>query len=400
MRLLSIQNACLVLSVCLASHIAGAQEYSAIKDNGPLALAGLGSFFIEGTPVEIDKSQQEPGAIGQPGRTMINQMHVQFMKPLEDGGHKPIVFVHGGGLTSKSWQTTPDGRMGWDEYFVRNGFQTFLAEQVSRGRSGFNAKEFNAVRNGVVPPAGQAAIFIPTDQLAWNNFRWGATKCTVSPCERTTELNPGIKFPVATAGVGENANHQTYNQVVPDILGSIPGSPAGCAASPCLPTDPGGEAATPLQMARLARDLRGAVLVGHSQSSTMPLRAALQAPAGCYPYTSAEACNVKGIVSIETGCFENLTPAYIETLKHIPILIVEGDFYPDERPTAACRKMMEQINGAGGDVRFAHLPKLVADALYPGSPGPIPGVEHMMMIGTESHKVADMLIGWLKSRNL
>ena len=29
----------------------------------------------------------------------------------------------------------PDGRMGWDEYFVRNGHPTYVIDQVWRGRS-------------------------------------------------------------------------------------------------------------------------------------------------------------------------------------------------------------------------------------------------------------------------
>jgi hypothetical protein len=62
--------------------------------------------------------------------------------------------------------------------------------------------------------------------------------------------------------------------------------------------------------------------------------------------------------------------------------------------------MMDQINGAGGDMSFAHLPALTPGSLYPGSPGPMPGIEHMMMIGTKNIEVADLLIGWLTSRGL
>ena len=44
--------------------------------------------------------------------------------------------LHGATLTGKSWETTPDGRMGWDEYFVRKGHPVYVPDQVGRGRSG------------------------------------------------------------------------------------------------------------------------------------------------------------------------------------------------------------------------------------------------------------------------
>jgi hypothetical protein len=128
--------------------------------------------------------------------------------------------------------------------------------------------------------------------------------------------------------------------------------------------------------------------------------AALQASSGCYPWTSASACKVKGIIQIETGCFGNLTAAEINTLKHIPILIVDGDYFTDQRPPAACVTMMNQINGAGGDMKYALLPALTPGSIYPGSPGPMPGIEHMMMVGTKNIEVANFVIGWMNSRGL
>ena len=73
---------------------------------------------------------------------MINQMYVQFMKPQAQNGKKHVSdrIVHGCCLSTKSWQTTPDGRMGWDEYFVRQGLDTYMIDQVGRARSGFDAR--------------------------------------------------------------------------------------------------------------------------------------------------------------------------------------------------------------------------------------------------------------------
>ena len=88
-------------------------------------------------------------------------MYVRYMVPQGGDGNPPVVMVHGATLTGKSWETTPDGRMGWDEYFVRKGHPVYVPDQVGRGRSGFNQAVFNNVRAGSTPantPASLAAI--------------------------------------------------------------------------------------------------------------------------------------------------------------------------------------------------------------------------------------------------
>jgi hypothetical protein len=153
-------------------------------------------------------------------------------------------------------------------------------------------------------------------------------------------------------------------------------------------------------MALLANKLGGAILVGHSQSSPYPTRAALQPGSGCYPFTTASACKVKGIIQLETGCYGNLTPAEITTLSHIPILIVEADFYPTPRPVPPCPQEIQQITDAHGDIKYAHLPDLTPGSLYPGSPGAITGNEHMMMLDNNNLDLAQILIDWASSRGL
>ena len=389
------------LGLALLSSMASAQEYEDVDSNGNLQLRGYGSFFIEGETHEVAPPvASNAGGGSGPGLSMINQMYVQFMLPQKQKGkkHVPIGIVHGCCLSTKSWQTTPDGRMGWDEYFVRQAFDTYMIDQVGRARSGFDATKYNMVRHGITPCEApfpcveQPNILIATDQFAWNIFRWGTTACTVSPCSETTTPWPDLKFPIETIGVGPDSNLQFYNMVIPDLSGTLSGAPS--------PANPAGFYNSPSQMAKLATKVGGMALMGHSQSSSFPTRTALQPESGCYPWTSANACKVKAIIQIETGCFGNLTQDQIETLSNIPILIIDGDHYATPRPVPACVTMMQQINGAGGDMSFAHLPALTPDSLYPGSPGPMPGIEHMMMIGTQNLEVADLIIGWLDSRGM
>jgi hypothetical protein len=124
-----------LFALALTPTIAAAQEGpNEVQSNGNLHLRGYGSFFIGGNTHPVPS----PFSYGstQPGNVMINQMYVQFMLPQAQNGKKnyPIVFTHGCCLSAKSWQTTPDGRMGWDEYIVRNGFDTYLTDQVGRAR--------------------------------------------------------------------------------------------------------------------------------------------------------------------------------------------------------------------------------------------------------------------------
>ena len=95
----------------------------------PLVLAGQGSFFVGG----------ESKPLAQGGEVTINQMYVQYQVPPDGDRHVPVVMVHGCCLSSKTWETTPDGRMGWSEYFVRRNRAVYLADQSSRARSGCRA---------------------------------------------------------------------------------------------------------------------------------------------------------------------------------------------------------------------------------------------------------------------
>lgn len=402
--------ACAVVAVMAGP--AASQDFGDLKLNGDLQLRGLGTFFLEGNTHQISAHTARGGFSGQPGLSMIDQMHVQYMLPKKkDKDRVPLGIVHGCCLTTKSWQTTPDGRMGWDEYFVRRGFDTYMIDQVGRGRSGFDATAYNMVRTGELPctngGASQTggtvvcqeipAVLIASDQFAWNVFRWGTTPCTVSPCSQTTAPHPDLKFPLKTVGVGPGSNHQFYNMVVPDMNGTLSGAHnPPCASGLCTPPQPAAYFNSPSQMAKLASKTGGMILMGHSQSSSFPTRAALQPDSGCYPWTSSKACKVKGIIQIETGCFANLDASHIETLRNIPILIIDGDHYANARPTPDCVQMMAQINDAGGDMRFAHLPALTKNSIYPGSPGAMPGIEHMMMVGTKNIQVADFIIGWIE----
>src|SRR5262249_29917801 len=138
----------------------------------PLTLAGQGSFFVGG---EVKKQAAPTGASAAfgTGDITVNQMYVQYQLPLEGSKHLPVVMVHGCCLSSKTWETTPDGRMGWNEYFVRKQRSVYLADQVSRARSGFDPTVIAEVKSGAAQPSALPNIISASHQLAWTIFRFG-----------------------------------------------------------------------------------------------------------------------------------------------------------------------------------------------------------------------------------
>jgi len=73
---------------------------------------------------------------GSPGEErMHGQMHVEALVPRRPRRPYPLVMFHGAGQTATNWLATPDGRMGWAEYFVGEGYTVYLVDQPARGRS-------------------------------------------------------------------------------------------------------------------------------------------------------------------------------------------------------------------------------------------------------------------------
>lgn len=353
-----------LLAVALPPAGAAAQEITDLKASQTLSLKQQGSFYVGGDTHFIEDAFTGTAA-GRSGNSMRNQMYVQFQKPAKNNNQYPIVFVHGCCLSSKTWETTPDGRTGWYEYFTRKGFDTYMADQVGRARSGFDALQYNKVQAGAAPASSNPRVLIATDKFAWDVFRFG-DYATRTPW-------PDERFPMHTVGVGPGSTLTFYKQVIPDMTSTLTAAIPGCSGGGCSPAAPDGFWHTPVAMAELATQLGGAILVGHSQSSSFPTRAALRAPNA-----------VKGIIQLETGCFGNLTAAHIEILKKIPILVMEGDHYPTARPVAPCPTMFSQLKAAGGDVTYIHLPAIG-----------IFGNSHMFMQDNNNLEIADIIIQWI-----
>ena len=69
------------------------------------------------------------------GETMAGQMYVEALRPARVTRKYPLVFFHGNSQTGTNWLGTPDGRPGWADYFLAQGYLIYLVDQPARGRS-------------------------------------------------------------------------------------------------------------------------------------------------------------------------------------------------------------------------------------------------------------------------
>ena len=63
------------------------------------------------------------------------QMYVEYMIPAQVHHPFPLVLVHGGGGQGTDWMGTPDGRPGWFQYLVSEGFKVYVVDRPGHGRS-------------------------------------------------------------------------------------------------------------------------------------------------------------------------------------------------------------------------------------------------------------------------
>ncbi|KAF5373052.1 hypothetical protein D9758_001520 [Tetrapyrgos nigripes] len=64
------------------------------------------------------------------------QVYVEHLTPASGTLKKyPVLFVHGAGMTGTNFLNTPDGRPGWADWFLSQGYEVYLVDQPARGRS-------------------------------------------------------------------------------------------------------------------------------------------------------------------------------------------------------------------------------------------------------------------------
>ena len=70
------------------------------------------------------------------GNLTVDQLYVEKLTPSVGVSQaKPLVFFHGGAVSGMTWLNTPDGRKGFAGYFLEHGYQVYLVDHTSVGRS-------------------------------------------------------------------------------------------------------------------------------------------------------------------------------------------------------------------------------------------------------------------------
>src|SRR5260221_1998315 len=121
----------LLLSAC-------AQNQIALRDMGSFHVGGR-EVTLSGKPVKevVFTPGGVPAKVDPNGTYLVESMYVQYFLPSNRKGRLPLLMWHGGGLTGVTYETTPDGREGWLNWFVKEGLDVYNSDAVERGRSGF-----------------------------------------------------------------------------------------------------------------------------------------------------------------------------------------------------------------------------------------------------------------------
>ncbi len=95
----------------------------------PLSIAREGFFYVGGKFTTVNDKQY-----------MTGQMYVEYRIPAGKSRPYPVVMVHGGTMSGTNYTGTPDGREGWAQNFVRQGYAVYVVDQPGRGRSPYHAE--------------------------------------------------------------------------------------------------------------------------------------------------------------------------------------------------------------------------------------------------------------------
>ncbi len=155
-------------------------------------------------------------------------------------------------------RTTPDGREGWKQHFLRKGFTVYVVDQVGRARSGWNTEPINqALTKGDASLIPKGGIVQFTYERAWGVFRFGP---------KPDEWWPDSKFP-------KDYLDQYMAQLVPNTEATLPQPPRKTVDA----------------LVTLLSKIGPAMVMVHSQSGILALRQRWRAPIWSKPLSMLKA---------------------------------------------------------------------------------------------------------------
>lgn len=328
---------------------------------GALIITGQGSFAVGGTVVR-NPGTFDPIELTPEGQTLHGDHAFVFYQVPENARKLPLVFWHGFGQSSRTWESTPDGREGYQTLFLRRGYAVYLLDQPRRGKAGRSTQP--------------VALDPVTDEQRWFNiFRVG-----IWP-----DYFPGVQFPRDAESL-----NQYFRQMTPDT-GPIDIDVNSDAVS------------------ALFDKIGAGILVTHSHSGGMGWQTVIKSrtiravisyepgsgfifPEGEVPEPKPSSSGALEAIGVPLTDFIRLT--------RIPIVIYYGDYIPEEpieNPgqdgwrvrLEMAREWVATVNRHGGDATVVHLPEIG-----------IKGNTHFPFSDLNNLKIADLMSAWLVEKGL
>ena len=322
-----------------------------------IVLADQGMFSAGGTTITAEgtfdpEDQWEATGAGQTAH--VDHANVLYQIPAEETG-LPMVFLHGYGQSRMGWMTTPDGREGWSDMFLRMGHSVFLIDQPRRGEAGATSV------SGTISTT-------PLDQRWYTQFRIGRWE------NGESVVNEGSQFPNDPESLD-----QFFRQMTPDT-----GMRSDMGAD--FDSDVVARAVAATIDEVYARTGKDSILVTHSQGG-LPGWTAAQ-------YTD----HIAAIIAIEPGGAPAADSAEFQTLaeKNIPITMYFGDYIDNGDPALAatmawqamrqtCYDFETAYNEQGGNCTVVDLPE-----------EGITGNDHFMFQDLNNDVIAQHIENWIE----
>ena len=326
-----------------------------IKEQGMFSAGGTVTAPVDGT---YDPTQSFMDMTRAGNTAHVDHANVFYQIPEKDNGN-PMVYLHGYGQSRMGWMTTPDGREGWSDIFLKNGHSAYLVDQPRRGEAGNTVQ---ASEDTALDLWDNGTGYKPGDQAWYTHFRIGR----VAP-----EVYEGSQFPNDAESVD-----QFFRQMTPNT-GSF---------------DQGLVSDAMAKIVDGVKDETGnkSILVTHSQGG------------GPGWETVAKTDNVSAIVAIEPGGAPQVDSEAYKVLleKKIPVVIYFGDYIdngPEDLMTTGFWKGIRDgavefaaaYNAAGGDATVVDLPK-----------EGITGNSHFMFQEKNNDVIAAHIEAWLNAHGL
>ena len=337
-------------SLCVAAFGQKSKPLS-IKSQGVFSAGGI----VVTTPGTFD-SENHWESTGAGQTTHADHANVFFQIPSKGRG-LPYVFLHGYGQSRVGYQSTPDGREGWSDIFLRKGHGVFLIDGPRRGAAGMSS---------VAGDWGNQSF----DQRWYTQFRMGRWE------NGKPVLNEGSQFPN-----DEHSFDQFFRQMTPDT-----GMKKELAGS-----DFDREMVAKAVAAAIdkAHEMTGkkSVLFAHSQGG----RAAYFVPF----YTK----NVAAIVAIEPGGAPESGSREFEEIaaQKIPIVFYFGDYIDNGdvkiQATAAWQGMRKQCYDFANAFTERGIKSEVIDLPKVG----FFGNDHFLFQNLNNAEIAEHVEKWISS---